>query len=124
MGRSLSSLITLARVALVEKKLTTEYSQNESSYILHRNHKFYGNHDQKPYNYILLATNVFSHYAYALPLCTKGGPEVARALQANFEQDFYRKIQTDWGREFVIPPVKKGLLKYNTMLDHSDSTII
>jgi len=46
-ARSLSSPTTLTRVALVEKKLTTEYLQIESSYTLHRKHKVYGNHYRK-----------------------------------------------------------------------------
>ena len=76
-----------------------------------------------PYKYILVAISVFSRYAYAIPLRSKRGVEVARAIESILEQDSYRKIQSDRGSEFVNPHVQKVLLKYNTTLYHSHSPI-
>ena len=103
---SLSSPATPARVAGVAKKLVTEYLLNEPSHNIHRNQRVRGNYYRKakvffslhilqahlltlneiqrrynsPYKYILLAISVFSCYAYAVPLRSKRGDEVATAL--------------------------------------------
>ena len=146
---SLSSPNTLAQVMGFKKKLAAEYLQNESSYTLHRNHRVCGCQYRKtkilfpwqilladlltldeiqrrhnePYKYILLAFYVFSINACAIPLRSKRGDEVAKALESILEQDCYKKIQMDRGSEFVNPHVKKVLLKYDTMFYHSHSPI-
>jgi hypothetical protein len=61
--------------------------------------------------------------AYVVPLCSKRGDEVARALESIFEQDSYGKIQTNRGSKFVNTQIKKVLLKYNTILYQSHSPI-
>ena len=61
----------------------------------------------------------FSRDAYAIPLRSKRGDAVAKALESIFRENCYRKIQTDRRSEFVNPHVKKALLKYNTILYHS-----
>ena len=66
---------------------------------------------------------LFSHYLYAVPLRSKRGDEVDTVLESIFEQDSYRKIQTDRGSEFVNPRVRKIPLKYNAVLYHSHSAI-
>ena len=76
-----------------------------------------------PYKYILLSISVTSRYAYCVPLRSKRGDEVTRALEYIFEKDSYRKIQTVQRSEFVNPYVKKVLLKYNTLCYHSNSPI-
>ena len=104
---------TLAPVAWVEKQLATDYSQNEPSYTLHRNHWVHRSHYQKtkayfplhalqvdlltpdeiqrrhnnPYKLILLVISVFSRYAYAVLLCSKIGDEVSSTLESAFKQD-------------------------------------
>ena len=134
---SLCSPSTLARVTRIKKKLANEYLQKESSYTLHRNHRTRGSHylktkafyprhilqadlltldaiqrrQNKPYKYILLAISVFSRYSYAVPLRSKRGNEVAKALEFIFEQDSYKKIQTDRRSEFFKPHVEKVLMK-------------
>ena len=76
-----------------------------------------------PYKYILLAISVYSRYAYAIPLRSKRGVEVAQAIESILEQDSYKKIHTDRGSEFVNPNVAKVLVKYSTLLYHSHSPI-
>ena len=146
---SLSSPTTLAQVTGLEKNRAAEYLQNESSYTLHRNRRIRGNHYRKtkaffplqilqadlltldeiqrrhntPYKYILLAISVYSRYAYAIPLRSKRGVEVAQAIESILQQDSYKKIQTDRGSEFVNPHVAKVLEKYSTLLYHSHSPI-
>ena len=44
---------------------------------------------------------------YAVSLRSTRDGEVGRALESIFEQDSYRKIQTDQGSEFVNPHVKR-----------------
>jgi hypothetical protein len=56
-------------------------------------------------------------------LHSKRGKEVAKALQSIFEQDSFKKNQTDHGSEFVNPYVKRVLLIYNTILYHSHCSI-
>jgi hypothetical protein len=76
-----------------------------------------------PYKDNLLAISVFSRSAYAIPLRTKRGVEVAQAIESSLEQDSHKKFQTDRGSEFVNPHVEKVLMKYNTMFYHSHSSI-
>ena len=120
---------TLAKVTGIKKKLAKEFLQKEPSYTLHRNHRVYGNHyrktkafyplhilqadlltldaiqrrHNKPYKYILLAISVFSRYAYAVPLQSKRGNEVAKALESIFEQDSYKKFKQTVEVNFLIP---------------------
>jgi len=63
-----------------------------------------------PYKYILLAISVFSHCAYASPLRSKKGDEIARAIESILGQDSYNKIQTEWDGEFVNPH-SKGFIR-------------
>ena len=73
-----------------------------------------------PYKYNLLAICIFSRYAYTVPLRSKRGDLVYKALESIFEHNILRKIQTDRG-ELVNPHVKKVLLKYNARLYHAHS---
>ena len=108
----------LSSVRKVEKKLATEYLQNELSYTLHQNQRYRGNHYRKikafyslhilqtdlltlgeiqrhynsSYQYILIAISVFIGYAYAVTLRSKRGDDAARALESIFGEYFYRKI--------------------------------
>ena len=116
---SLSSPKTLSKVSGTTLKNVKEYLENEPSYTLHRNHRlrskqyrqtkaFFPLHIMQmdlltldavqrrhntPYKYILVAISVFSRYAYTIPLRSKRGVEVARAIESILEQDSYRKIQ-------------------------------
>lgn len=69
----------------------------------------------KGYNYILTVINVMSKYAWAIPLKTKNGSEVARALSKIFLENTRspKNFQTDHGKEFYNSNVKKLMEKYN-----------
>ena len=83
----------------------------------------YSNSSLQTLQVYLLKMYVFSRYAYFVPLRSKSGDKAARALESIFETDFYRKIQTEWVREFVNRHTKKILLKANIILFHSNSSI-
>lgn len=54
------------------------------------------------YRYILFCIDVFSRFAYAIPLKTKSGLEVTDALKTIITEDNHPlQIQTDKGREFL-----------------------
>ena len=71
------------------------------------------------YNYILFIIGISNLYAYFIPLQSKSGDEVAKALESILEMNCYKKIQTDRDGEFVNPQIMKVLLKYNTIPYHS-----
>lgn len=74
----------------------------------------YGRYN-KGYNYILTVINVMSKYAWAIPLKTKNGSEVAKALSKIFHESARspKNFQTDNGKEFYNSNVKKLMEKYN-----------
>jgi transposase InsO family protein len=54
------------------------------------------------YRYVLIATDILSHYAWARTLKTKTGKEVAKAFESIFKEGRQpRKIRTDRGTEFT-----------------------
>lgn len=70
----------------------------------------------KGYNYILTVIDVLSKYAWALPLKSKNGSDVAAALSKIFREDerYPRNLQTDQGKEFYNTTVQKKIVKrYN-----------
>ena len=68
------------------------------------------------YRYILIAIDIFSRQAYAQPIKSKHGKEVANALEVIFEQECPKYLQTDLGLEFYNSHVKKVLDNYNVEL--------
>ena len=53
------------------------------------------------YNFILTVIDIFSRYAWARPLKTKSGPEVAAAFKDIFREGrIPKRVQTDQGKEF------------------------
>lgn len=72
--------------------------------------------------YILTVINCFSKFAYAIPLKSKSGEEVAKALRPIFEQNKMKHLQTDRGKEFYNTHVKRLVTKHNINLysTHSD----
>ena len=55
----------------------------------------------KGYNFILTVIDIFSRYAWARPLKTKSGKEVAAAFKDIFREGrIPKRIQTDQGKEF------------------------
>lgn len=63
------------------------------------------------YRYLLTAIDVFSRYAYAVPLKNKTGVEVVKALKKIFVTNQPIRIQTDRGVEFLNLHVKTFLAK-------------
>lgn len=74
------------------------------------------------FRYILLAMDVFSRQAYAQPLKSKQGKDVAEALERMFEMEKPRLVQTDLGLEFYNSHVGAVMEKYDIELFsvHSD----
>lgn len=63
--------------------------------------------ENKGFNFILTIIDIFSRYAWARPLRTKSGAEVAAAFKDVFQEGrIPKRIQTDQGREFYNRPVQ------------------
>jgi len=65
------------------------------------------------YKYILTIIDVFSKRAFAIPLKSKTGPEVARAFRNVFQIFVPEKLQTDAGKEFLNIHVQNILKEYH-----------
>ena len=70
------------------------------------------------YRYILTCIDILSRYAWAIPLRTKQGVEVAQAIKDIFEtsQRMPKRIQTDQGKEFYNTSVKRLLNEHDIEL--------
>lgn len=69
------------------------------------------------YHFLLTVIDIFSRYAWARPLKTKGGKEVAAAFQNIFEEGRVpKRIQTDQGKEFENRDVARLFSEYNIEL--------
>ncbi len=76
------------------------------------------------YRYILTCIDVFSRYAWAIPVKKKSGPEVADAFRKLFREAHPRvpeKIQTDKGKEFFNKEVRTLLRSKNIHLFATES---
>lgn len=70
--------------------------------------------DNDGYNYLLTVIDIFSKYAWGIPLKTKGQKEVTEAIQSIFNQGRVpRKIQTDQGKEFFNQSAAALFKKYD-----------
>ena len=130
----LGSIAALAAAAKVPVKKTREWLKKQSTYTLHRRafkryptRKYYVSDideqwqmdladmvqvqsKNQGFRYILTCIDILSRYAWARPLKTKSGNEVAAAIADIFESGRKpRRIQTDQGGEFFNPAVKKLL---------------
>ena len=122
---SLGSLDALASAAGVSKKRVKEWSLAQPTYTLHRqarkryptrayivsgvDHQWQVDlcdmqllaRQNRGYRYILTVIDIMSRYAWARPLKSKRGAEVAKAFQNIFrEKRIPRRIQSDQGKEF------------------------
>ena len=139
---SLGSARALAHAAKVPLKKTKEWLQKQDTYTLHRmarkrypTRKYYVNSidDQwqmdladmnqlqsqnNNYRYILTCVDILSRYGWARPLKTKGGDEVAKAIEDIFTTSNRKpkRIQTDQGKEFYNAPVLRLLRESNIEL--------
>ena len=118
----------------VSEKSIIDYLGRQASYSLHkpsrknfkRNQTVVGGIDQqwqadladmqalsrknKGTNYILTVIDVFSKYAWAIPVKNKGGPEMKNAFEILFQMSNPRKpdkLHTDAGKEFLNKDVQK-----------------
>lgn len=66
----------------------------------------------KGFKYILTMINCFTKFAFAVPLKSKTGVEVAQALEPILKKNKMANFHTDFGKEFYSSPVKKLLEKY------------
>lgn len=68
------------------------------------------------YKYILIMIDIFSRKAYAHPVKTKSGPEIADAMEVIFSEAKPKYLQTDQGLEFYNRYVKRVLDNLNIEL--------
>ena len=67
----------------------------------------------KGYRFILTVIDIFSRYAWALPIKSKRGVDVKNAFKSIFEEAEPEKIQFDEGKEFYNKDLKELLTKEN-----------
>ena len=67
----------------------------------------------KGYKYLMTVINAFSKYAYAIPLKTKSGVEVAHALEPIIVKNKMKYLQTDNGKEYFNSAVQALLKRFN-----------
>ena len=60
----------------------------------------------KNYNYILTVTDIFSKFAWAIPIKKKTGEEILKAFNIIFKYRRPMKIHTDKGLEFINKPTQ------------------
>ena len=70
----------------------------------------------KGVKYLMTIINAFSKYAYAVPMKTKTGVEVARALEPILRANKMKCLQTDNGKEYYNSSVQKLLSRYGITL--------
>jgi transposase InsO family protein len=70
------------------------------------------NNKDRGYNYILTVIDVFSKFAWAVPIKRKTGDEIASAFRELFKQRKPRKLHTDKGLEFINKPTKELLKQH------------
>lgn len=77
------------------------------------------------YKYILAIIDIFSKFAYTLPVKSKNGEEIAQTLETLLSKlkVMPRKIHSDQGREFFNKHVSKVLKKYDIKLYHTFSSM-
>ena len=139
---ALSSPAVLAAAANVSVRKTKQWLMKQSTYTLHRrarktypDRKYYVNkiddqwqmdladmnqiqRQNNNHRYILTCIDILSRYAWARPLKTKQGPEVAKAIEDIFKSSKRqpKRLQTDHGTEFYNASVRALLAKYNIEL--------
>ena len=127
-----ASIAKLSKESGVSQKNVKEWLKRQPTYTLHRMAKKkyptrkYIVHDideqwqadladvsliskqNKGYNFILTVIDIFSRYAWARPLKTKSGKEVAAAFRDIFHEGrIPKRVQTDQGKEFENREITK-----------------
>ncbi|MEL6930966.1 MAG: DDE-type integrase/transposase/recombinase, partial [Cyanobacteria bacterium J06600_6] len=136
-----SSIAKLAKATDTKEKIALAWLKEQPAYTLHREAR--KNYPTRPYiihdideqwqadladvslianfnqgyRYILTVIDLFSRYAWARPLKSKRGDEVAKAFKEIFiEGRIPKRIQTDQGREFYNSHVQNLFNEYNVEL--------
>ena len=78
--------------------------------------------ENKNFRYILTCIDVLSRFAFAVPVKTKSGTDVATGFRVIFKHRIPRKIQSDMGVEFYNKTVKAlfkkhKIIHFSTMSD-------
>jgi len=71
------------------------------------------NYKDQRKNYILTVIDIFSKYAWAVPIHKKTGEEIKTSFQKLFKERIPSKIQTDKGLEFINKPTQELFKKHN-----------
>lgn len=136
-----ASITKLAKATSISEKVVKKWLKAQPAYTLHRQARkkyptrHYVVHDideqwqadlaevglianyNEGYRYILTVIDIFSRYAWARPLKSKRGEDVAHAFKTIFEEGrIPKRIQTDQGREFQNRHIGALLQKYNIEL--------
>lgn len=131
-----SGINDLVRKSGLSSKIVTDWLSRQNVYTLHKpiRHKFKTRRvivssvddqwqadlvDMQKYksqnkniNYILTIIDVFSKYAWAIPIKKKTGNDIAEAFQNIFKERIPRKIHTDKGLEFINKPTQELFKKH------------
>ena len=130
----------LAEETKLHPKKVSEWLKNQWAYSLHKpvrkkflrrkyvsrgiNHQWQADlmdmqkyaRENNGFRYILIAIDIFSRQAYAMPVKNKQGPEIANAIDLMFQDVRPMYLQTDLGLEFYNSHVRNVLDKYNVEL--------
>ena len=85
--------------------------------------------DNDGFKYILTCIDIFSKYAWAIPLKDKTGSSVKTALEKIFEERTPEKIQTDQGKEFENTQCKMlfnklGIKHFNALSSDTKCAVV
>ncbi len=82
----------------------------------------------KGYKYLLTCIDIFSKYAWAIPLKTKTGPEITKAFKKIFKSQKPKILQTDKGTEFLNRTfqayLKKEGIRFFTTNSEAKSSVV
>lgn len=136
-----ASVTKLAKATGLSRKVVKAWFKEQPSYTLHRQARkkyptrHYIVHDideqwqadlaevglianyNEGYRYILTVIDIFSRYAWARPLKSKRGEDVAAAFKDIFDEGrIPKRVQTDQGREFENRHVRSLFAEHNVEL--------
>ena len=75
------------------------------------------------YRYVLVGIDLFSRFVFTAPLKKKEGKLVAKILNEILQQEPYKKIQSDRGKEFLNSHVEKVLKTHHCQIYHVESEL-
>ena len=73
--------------------------------------------------FLLTCIDCFSRYAWVVPVKSKSGPEIARALQSIFNERVCKRLQTDKGKEYLNKHVRALCDKYNIVMFTTENEV-